>query len=149
MPVTPYISVTDAQTYFDDRLDSNPWDEATAEDKRKSLATATNLINNLNFVGRKSDSSQPNAFPRYGQTDVPQAIKDATCELALQLLDQVDPNFEIENATTQSESYSLAKASYTRDFVLAHIRNGIPSSEAWAKLLPYLVDPFKVKIVRK
>jgi hypothetical protein len=144
----PYVDVAEAQQYFDDRLNSEAWDEATDIDKLKALKTATNRINNLRFIGQKLNISQINAFPRLGQISVPTAIKEATCELALQLLDMVDPNLEIDNLATTSESYVTARASYNRDFVLAHIKAGIPSAEAWAKLLPYLCDPLAIRIMK-
>ncbi len=148
MAVTPYIVVVDAQEYFDDRLNSEAWDEATDTDKLKALKTATRLINNLRFIGKKLDPDQPNEFPRIGQTAVPTAIEEATCELALVLLDQVDPNMEIENTAISGENYAMARSSYNRDFVMAHVRNGIPSSEAWARLVPYLTDPLTLRLVR-
>jgi hypothetical protein len=147
-PITPYIVADDAQTYFDDRLNTEPWDSASDDDKLKALKQATGLINNLRFRGYRSDPTQPNEFPRSGSMVVPDAIAKATCELALVLLDQVDPNLEIENTPITSEKYAMAGASYDRDFVMAHIRNGIPSSEAWAMLVPYLTDPLAVRLVR-
>lgn len=147
--MTPYVTLEEAQSYFDERLNSEAWDEATDVDRLKALKTATRAINNLRFVGSKAILTQENEFPRLGMTVVPTAIKEATCELALQLLDVVDPNLEIENIAVVGEGYSVAKTNYDRDFVLTHIRNGIPSSEAWAKLLPYLASPLNIRLVRR
>lgn len=144
----PYITVNDAQAYFDDRLNSDAWDDATDDDKLKALKTATRLINNLRFIGKKAVPGQENEFPRSGQADVPIAIQEATCELALLLLDQIDSNMEVDNTNVTSETLGGVKTTYARDFTMAHVRNGIPSSEAWAKLLPYLTDPLAVKIGR-
>lgn len=146
--MTPYLEVDDAQDYFDDRLNTLVWEEATDSDKLKALKTATRLINNLRFIGKKLIADQENEFPRIGQISIPDAIKAATCELALVLLDSVDPNFEIENTPVTGDSFALAKSTFNRDFVMAHVRNGIPSSEAWAKLLPYLVDPLAMRLKR-
>jgi len=146
--ITPYLSVTEAQAYFDDRLNSEAWELATDVDKLKALKTATSKINNLRFAGKPAVDGQGNEFPRYGQTIVPISIQEATCELALVLLNEVDVNQEIENLAATSETFTSVKTTYTRDFVLSHIRNGIPSSEAWAKLLPYLLDPLSVRLVK-
>lgn len=147
--MTPYLTVDDAQMYFDDRLNTSPWDDSSDIDKLKALKQATRLINNLRFIGYKTDVSQDNEFPRGGDALPPRVIQEATCELALQLLDDVDPNLEIENLSTNHQSYSTVRTAYDRSFVLPHIAAGIPSAEAWALLLPYLADPLSVTLVRK
>ncbi len=149
MAATPYLTVNEAQEYFDDRLNSEAWDEATEVDKYRALVTATRAINNLRFVGQKATVNQENEFPRLGQTVVPKSIKEATCELALQLLDGVDPNLEIDGLSTQNDSYANVRSARDSSFAMPHIRNGIPSSEAWAKLLPYLPDPLNIRLTRR
>jgi len=148
MVTIPYITVDDAQLYFDERLNTGAWDEASDDDRLKALKQATRLINNLNFIGQKLDNTQPNEFPRLGQPTTPDCIGDATCELALQLLDQVDPNLEIENIMAQSQGIATEKVSYARDFVLPQIKAGIVSSEAWLLLLPYLNNPSMIDFTR-
>lgn len=149
MSITPYLDVAGAQEYFDDRLNTEAWDEATDENRLKALKMATRLINNLNFVGIKFDPTQINEFPRYGQVSVPNDIMEATCELALQILDEpIDINLEIENLSASSRTFAMTKTDYVRDFVLPHLRAGIISAEAWMKLLPYLRDPLNVKVVK-
>ena len=51
---TPYISVADAATYFADKMDDSLWTDATADQKDRSLATATRLMNRLNYMGIKT-----------------------------------------------------------------------------------------------
>lgn len=145
----PYLDINEAQDYFDERLNTESWDDATDIDKLKALKTATRLINNLWFLGTKALSTQSNEFPRAGSVDVPDSIKFATCELALQLLDDIDPNLEVEELSVTHEGYAQARTQYDRDWVLPHIRAGIPSSEAWEYLLPFLVDPLRVTLNRK
>ena len=148
MTTTPYVSIGDADAYFDERLNSGVWEDASDDDKLKSLKMATRSINNLQYLGVKADSSQENEFPRGGQTDVPQEVKDATCEIALSLLDDYDSEMEIRGLPVKQALLSGARAEWERDFALTHIRNGIPSSEAWARLLPYLVDPLRLSLRR-
>lgn len=145
-PTCPYINVQGAQCYFNERLNSWAWDSATPIDQLKALKMATRSINNLMFIGEKANKFQPNEFPRRGQTKVPDAIMMATCELALTFLDMVDANQEINNIATDSESFANVRTRYVRDFSLPHIRNGIPSAEAWALLMPYLMDPLTIKV---
>jgi hypothetical protein len=150
MATTPYATISEAQLYFDERLNTGPWDFATPTDQMKALQTATRAINRLRFLGNPIDPNQPNAFPRdaWPNTPIPLAIQQATCELALQLLDSVDPNIEIANIATTGDNYSMVRANYIRDFALPHIAAGIPSSEAWQMLLPFLADPLSVQVWR-
>lgn len=92
-----YISVADATEYLESRLYTDAWDNATDIDRATALIMATRAIDRLTLVGRPVDTEQPLAFPRvirsvYGgdetQTDVPDAVVQATIEEALALLDR-------------------------------------------------------------
>lgn len=146
--MTPYIDITGAQTYFDDRLNTEAWDNATDEDKLKALKTATRSINNLHFIGEKADSAQDNEFPRRGQTDVPEEIQEATCEIALRLLDDIDPSTEMDAQSILNEYYREIRIFNRQDSTTVYMRNGIISSEAWIRLMPYLLDPQTIKLSR-
>lgn len=148
MAITSYITVEEAQDYFDAKLGTDAWDSSTDDEKLKALKNATVLINRLNFKGYKTISNQGNEFPRDGSSIVPQPILDATCELALVLLDGASVNQEMSNIAATSRGFSSVRTNYTRDFVLAHIAAGIPSAEAWQLLLPYLRDPREIRIQR-
>lgn len=144
---TPYITVTDADTYFSERINIAPWTDASSSDKLKALQSATMIINDLKFIGEKLDTNQLNEFPRYGQdSGIPTAIKEATCEIALQLLNDVDIEQEINALGSQGDSYGNLRTSNIRT-PLPHQRNGVPSAKAWMKLLPYLYDSSIIKLV--
>jgi len=89
-----YIGTTDADTYFADRLNSDLW---TGDDKDKALIQATQIIDNSNYLGSKISTTQALKFPRYDLYDdgialasdeTPQRVLDATCELAIYLLQE-------------------------------------------------------------
>lgn len=98
--VDSYISLTDADTYFSKRSDSDAWNNASDPDQEQALATAARLMNEIIWVGVAASSSQVLAFPRSGEyTDpvlgelvtldpvvIPTRIKAANCEQAFQLL---------------------------------------------------------------
>lgn len=147
--MTPYSDVASAQIYFDEKLNTEAWDIASSSEKLKALKYATRLINNLKFKGQKADISQENEFPRYGQSSVPEAIREACNELALELLDGADPNLEMKAVTQTSHGYSAARTTFNREFVLPYLAHGIVSSEAWSRLLPYLADPLRIKMKRR
>jgi len=95
-----YVDLTEADAYFEDRLDVAEWDAMTDSDKEKSLVTATTVLDNMSWTGYAVSDSQELAFPRYGdyfdprvgcdvilEDDVvPARILKATYELAYHLL---------------------------------------------------------------
>jgi len=91
-----YINVADADLYFADRLNSDFWDTINPVTKKDlALIQATKMIDFQRFKGAKTVLTQALSFPRTGLIDdgvvvdslvVPQKIIDATCELALYLL---------------------------------------------------------------
>lgn len=143
-----YGSLTDANIYFDARLNSDAWEDASASDKEKALTMATRAIDRLNFVDAKTVSTQKLQFPRGTATTVPDAIKIATYEEALLLLDGHDQVKEQKNVSVVSHSFSSVRTTYDRTFVADHIAAGIISSIAWAYLQPFLRDPHELILSR-
>lgn len=101
-----YISVADASTYFDDKLSATAWREASEDDKTRALLQAAARMNDLNWHGTRTTSTQALAWPRADVTVrdstywfypvsgqvfdpevVPDIVKDAQCELALAYLE--------------------------------------------------------------
>jgi hypothetical protein len=112
--VDSYISVADAEIYFNNILFPEPWTTTDAAVKEKALKQATRKIDTQMLIGRKVDLNQPLQFPRaiYSDTrtlykttvqerirgvgfynlpgwiaeDMPQDVLDAVCEEALALI---------------------------------------------------------------
>ena len=153
-----YITYIEATALADDRLDTDAWDDAVTADGSiageagsqtyKSVAMATKIIDRLNFLGSKLDADQANQFPRDDDTDVPDDIKEACFEIALALLDGVDPQIEAENLGMISQGYANVRSTYDRGVGAEYIAAGIPSSTAWRYLLPYLRSPHFVDVLR-
>ena len=134
--------------YFDERLRTWAWDDATSENRVKALFEASRSINRLAFKGAKTDPDQAMQFPRNSDTEVPQVILWATYELALVLLDELDPEFEIRKLGVTSESYAGVRTTYDRSSVDPGTLAGIPSTQAWQYLQPYLADPGEITLSR-
>jgi hypothetical protein len=100
-----YVSLADAETYFDDRINSavnGNWENTSAgvartdAEKSAALVTASRRIDEEQFVGYKVSTTQALKFPRYGAYDedgipfsttaIPEVVKQATCLTALELL---------------------------------------------------------------
>jgi len=147
--MTPYVTNSEADTYFDARLHSNAWDTATEAKRTKATKEATLIIDRLNYLGEKTADTQENQFPRNDDTTVPQDIKYATCEIALALLDGVDPDMEYENLFMTTQQYSNVRSTYDRSRVSRNIVAGVPSVRAWRYIQPYLRDQHTVNLNRK
>ena len=143
-----YGSVSEADSYFDNRLNSRAWDDAVYKDKQRSLIMATKAIDKLNFAGDMADSTQTLQFPRNDDTEVPEEIEFACYEIAIKLLEGVDTEQEAQTIGVMSESYSSVRTTYDGDYVNDHIRAGIPSIEAWGYLKPFLRDPKQLRVSR-
>lgn len=144
-----YGTIAGGDTYFGERLNSEVWEDAIPGDRTKALIMATRAIEKLNFAGVKYGGDDQEAqFPRGDDTTVPDDIVYATYECAFAYLDNIDMDLEQENLGVVSDAYSGSRTTYDAGFVKDHIRAGIPSSQAWSYLLPYLRDPREVSISR-
>lgn len=94
-----YLTLDEADTYFEDRLHVDVWDAASDADKDNALVTACRLIEAHRLkVRREADPAfgdvlapmtpgQALAFPRYGDDGkVPVPVWQAQCEEAIALL---------------------------------------------------------------
>lgn len=98
--VNSYVTVAEADAYFDNKLDVAAWTEASPEDKGRALMTATSMLDGLNWIGVAVSDSQALSFPRSGnyfdpriglevvlnETAAPPRIINATYEQAYHIL---------------------------------------------------------------
>lgn len=143
-----FIEQSDADDYFLTRLDSGLWEQTSQTNKDKALQTATRYINQLNFSGDKADANQTLEFPRGTDTEVPQPVKDATCELAYALLDGHDVEFNADQGNVESVSFGPGRIRAESDWLPEHVAHGIPSIVAWRLLKPFLREGETVKLNR-
>jgi len=136
----PYMLLTDADYYFDTRLENDLWFAQNDSKRLRSLQTATRYIDRLNYHGTKTSTIQFREFPRNGGTSTPDDIKFACCEIAYNLLDGRDPDFESEHAHVAMSGINPTRVTKEVENTPMHILHNIPSSLAWSYLRPYLVD---------
>lgn len=156
VPIVPYADLTYANAYFAERLGSSAWTSAATSDQTAALATATRSIDTLNFAGFKHDQTytgevpnQPNQFPRGNDDQVPDDVIRACCELAISLLDDRDPEIEMENLATGHNGMGDARIARDTRLAQEHIAAGIVSLRAWNLLKPYLLDPGRIQVLRE
>lgn len=149
MTALSYADVIFADDYFNRKLHTQPWDEATADEQRRALEEGTLRIDRLNFRGKKTDDTQCLQWPRintkFEDDVIPEDLRVANCEVAISLLDGVDPDLEHENLAAVAEGYSSVRSTYSRTTVPEHFAAGIPSHLAWLNLKPLLAS---VKAIR-
>jgi len=153
--MTTYGTYIEADTYFENRLHVSVWTGASTANKTKALIEATQRIERLRFAGYLVEDDQELEFPRYydsvagpdGTEEIPDDIKIATYELALALLDGIDPDMEFENLATVGQTYSNVRMTRSDD-TLEHIAAGIPNATAWRYLQPYLASSKTIRMRR-
>lgn len=146
--MTAYATVTEADTYFESRLHSGTWIDASTADKTKALAMATQQIDHLDFAIAKNDEDQELEFPRGDDTVVPEAIKKATYEIAIELLDDNLPDELLADSVIKQDNFANVRTTYDRRATPEHIVNGVVSATAWRFLRPYLEEPGNIKLHR-
>lgn len=95
-----FITLAAATTYLEGRLNSSAWTSATTDETNRALVEATRELTLLPWQSTRTDDTQALAWPRFGvvdpdasssgfyfdSTEIPQRVKDATCELALEFI---------------------------------------------------------------
>lgn len=143
-----YATIAEANTYFAERLHTAPWDEALTSDKNKALAMATKQIDCLDFALSKTVAAQANEFPRGTETTIPDDIKNASCEIAISLLDGDLPDDMLADMSVKQDVFANVRTTYDRANTPEHIIAGIVSATAWRILRPYLEEPGNIKLSR-
>ena len=166
---TFYGTLVAAAEYFDNRLFSDAWDDASTTNRQKALIAATRIIDALNFKGdkatvyaakeadddiededvRAAEAAQVLEFPRGEDTEVPAAIEQACYEIAFSLLDGRDVDMELEALAISSQGIESVRTTYSRNQTpIEHMINGVVSSSAWRLLKPFLRDDASIKLIR-
>lgn len=103
-----YVTVAEADTYFGDRWGSDSWAILTEENKESLLISAcSQQTYYCSWAGDPTDTEQDLPFPRNGDTEVPQPIKDAQCEIAINMLASGSFNQSSANSLTKLKAGSV------------------------------------------
>ena len=110
-----YVTLTEANDYFDTSPDSSTWTNKTDDQKKRSLISAARWIDTFVFYGDRCDDGQALKFPRNNYqvdgvelacTKIPNNIKYAQYELARALANDTDA---ITGTTGKEGNISEAK----------------------------------------
>ena len=131
-----YCTVEYANEYFGGRrLHAESWFEADDSTKEKALRQATRSIDRMPLRGRKTDLHQPLAFPRYPDTEIPEAVKEACCEEALAILESGNS----QRRKLQQEGVQSITLGSMSETYIAGAGRGMLSQEAKELLRPWLI----------
>src|SRR5262245_48023890 len=67
-----YVDVADADLYFDDQLNTSKWTAAVTADKTRALLSAAARMQDENWLGSRTNTTQHLAWPRVGVPKVDQ-----------------------------------------------------------------------------
>ena len=135
-----YIDIDEANEYFSGRLHAESWSGADSETKEKALKQATRAIDRQLLKGRKTNPEQELAFPRYPDTEVPEAVKEACCEEALTMLERGNSQ---RRKLQQEGVQSFALGNMSESYV-AGAGKGLLSQEAKELLRPWLLGAVNI-----
>ncbi len=131
-----YVTLEEANTYFESRLHAEAWTNASDTDKQKALEMATRAIDRTPLKGVKASWDQAHQFPRYPDTEVPQAVKDACCEEALAILERGNSQ---RRRLQQEGVQSFSVGGLTETYWPGARGRGLISEEARELLRPWLL----------
>ena len=135
-----YCTTEYANEYFSGRLHAEVWEQADESAKEKALQQATRAIDRQHLNGRKATDTQELAFPRYPDTEIPEAVKEACCEEALALLERGNSQRrKLQQEGVQSFTLGNMSESYT-----AGAGRGLLSQEAKELLRPWLIGAVNI-----
>lgn len=120
------------------------WNELFDEERAILLTKSFQVLELLPFAGRKFDPKQPNAFPRWPQQEVPEAIKWAQIENALAKSDTSnaeDAKFYERLWMYGVESYSIGNLS-ERTSTGSYSVNGAQATGVTSAIADRLLRPY-------
>ena len=135
-----YINLTEANEYFSNRLHADAWAEASDADKEKALAMATKAIDRQPLKGRKTETGQALAFPRYPDTEIPEVVKEACCEEALAMLERGNS----QRRKLQQEGVQSLSLGNMSETYITGAGKGLLSQEAKELLRPWLLGAVNI-----
>lgn len=154
--VVGYVTLEEANEYVTNHFMSSnmtrvAWESISDADKMVLLRNSYRAIEMLTFRGRKTDMTQPSAFPRWPSMDVPAQVKEAQIANAIVLADESsreDAEYYDKLRTYGVKSYSVGNLSETlntpAEGASASSTQGIYSQEALRLLGPWLGGGFKI-----
>jgi hypothetical protein len=119
-----YLTRAEADTYFESRLHTDDWNDASTATKDKAIVMATRLLDSMyDWVQFPTDQTQALQWPRVGVVDfneleyiednvIPDRLKWATAELAMLLIAE-DRTLDYDVESKGVSSFSAGPVSFS------------------------------------
>lgn len=143
-----YVTVAEADAYIAGHFSysnrhKERWEGLSEEDKAVYLQQSVEAMDVLPFHFRKVSQTQPHAFPRTQYTSIPEPVKYAQIENAIQLSEEVDNSQYEQSVLRNVTSYTIGPLSET--FAKGSQGGSVLSSMKAAQLLkPYLSGGYMI-----
>ena len=133
-----YVTLAEWTTYMEGRLNSDAFDDATADSKNRALVEATRELTALTWQGYRVNDTQALAWPRdwvidvddpnydyYDDDEIPVRLKRATYELALAFLKAGATDIVSQDTALDVKMESIGGAITTEYYEAGHRTRGI------------------------
>lgn len=152
-----YVTVAAADTYVAEHFTSKDplrlaWEALGEADREVLLRRSFESIESLPYAGRKTDPSQPNAFPRWPSREVPPVVIAAQVENAISLNDSSATEdaayyerlwqFGVESYSIGNLSESIGSGAWSG---ISAASSGIVSAKAIRLLKPLLGGGYSIR----
>ena len=153
--VIGYVTLEEANDYVATHFTSTStqriaWEALSDEDKEVLLRVSAEAIDSIPYPGRKASATQTEAFPRWPQTEVPQAVKHAQVENALIATDEQESEYAAMYQRMRAfgvQSYEiddLSETIVTGTSSGVYVSKGITSPKAQSLLAPFLGGAYRI-----
>lgn len=111
-----YVTLAEAETYFEARVHTSTWDALEIDSKNRQLKSATDFINQEEFLGKLVGTTQALEFPRLElplvrgrevNSIIPKQIKTATFEMAFAMIAEDKTQDGTEGAVEEFQAGSF------------------------------------------
>lgn len=107
--INSYVTLNEADSYFDNRLDVNAWLNADNQMKEQALVTATLQMDELSWAGQSQVSDQNLAFPRAGVfRDSSRGLNSTFSSYTFVTTDEVETSLGRDIQLLRRATYELA-----------------------------------------
>jgi hypothetical protein len=117
--VNSYVTLDEAESYFENRLDVAAWSTATDDSKEQALVTATAYLDQLSFAGYTTEDTQNLAWPREGGVYLPSRGRDLVFSSTYEWADvSANDDFDSDFKALPYEIQLVKRATYEQAYHL-------------------------------
>jgi len=104
-----YVTASEADSYFEDRLDVASWIQSGDDLKEQALITATNILDEMSWAGQVQNQNQSLAFPRAGSfMDTSRGLRIAFSTFTFVTTDEEEGSLGRDMRLVRRATYELA-----------------------------------------